>query len=173
MARFALLAVLSIAGALGIGVGWHRLREARIAENDAKAVEALHAFPAAEVRFRREDGKFWTRDVAGLPLLSPELAGADPSRPGAKPWHGYWFVAMDQSEDGQTYRQGAGMDRHPSKFGFCAYPAKHGATGRSTFHVDEDGVVVKEDLGGKPRLSWPPDDWPSDAFLKLHYSKIE
>jgi hypothetical protein len=172
VARFALLAVLAIAGLLGIGAGWNRLRESRIADNEAKAVEALHSLAAAEVDFQERDGKFWTRDVAGLPLLPAELAGADPSRPGAKPWHGYWFVAMDQSEDGQNYRQGSGMDRHPSKFGFCAYPAKHGATGHSTFRVDEGNAVVKEDLKGQPRLCWV-NEWPPDEILKLQYATIE
>jgi hypothetical protein len=172
MARFGLVTVLAIAGVVAIAVAWERQRETRIAENEAKAVEALHAFAAAEVDFQKRDGKFWTRDVAGLPLIPRGLAEADPSRPGARPWNGFWFVAMDHYDGNQDYRQGPGKDRHNFRFAFCAYPARYGRTGRSTFSLNEAGMVSKESLQGKPRLAWE-DAWPTDAEFKLFYTKIE
>jgi len=52
MARFGIPAALAVAGLLAFGFAWDRLREARIVENEAKAVEGLQVLAAAELDFK-------------------------------------------------------------------------------------------------------------------------
>jgi len=154
-----------------------------MAENERFASAALKTLASASADFRGNDRDgnkihdFWTGDVASLyylttvgggdsiRLIERAVADADPSRPGATPYHGYWFVAMEKDETGAPYGQDtkgektAGqMNRNHSKFGFCAYPAEYGYTGGSCFYINEGNTVFKFDTQGKPVLKWPTDE---------------
>jgi len=145
------------------------------ASNERGANALLKTLASAEADFKGNDRDkngvqdFWTKDVAGLfdlvpagdtepiQLISPDLAKADPTRPGSVPMPGYWFQAMDKDEEGKDYRQG---DRHPSKFGFRGYPVDR-STGRNVFYVNEGNTIFKRST------EFPPlTQWPSDAELK-------
>ncbi len=111
-------------------------------------------------------GNYWAGEVAGLVRLHHSLglrsfshteAGAqcdsnmashlqallraDPSVPDAQPYHGYWFVAVKRGD--------------PHRFGFCAYPADYGRSGRRTYIVDESRSPTARDMDGQPVLQWP------------------
>jgi hypothetical protein len=184
--------VLAVASLGAFGFVRARRQEIR-AGNERAASAALKLLASAEADFRANDRDanriqdFWTGDVRSLHDLIPvkgsepirlipkEIAEADPSHPDAKPYRGYWIVAMDKDEVLVSYRQdtkgveGTGAeDRNPSKFGFSAYPAEYGGTGTATFTINEGNTVFKEDLGGKPRLCWP-----TDNELKAHYAIID
>ncbi len=156
--------------------------------NEQSASAALKTLATAEADFRandRDENKvqdFWTGDVAGLYYLKPQgsdepvkliekaIADADPSRPGAKPFHGYWFVAMDKDEDGKPYRQdteGVGtkglLKYHPSKFAFCAYPAEPGVTGVAVFALNENNTIFKNLVTKAAVLKWPSEDGEDDV----------
>ncbi len=153
----------------------------RRASNERAASAALKMIASAEADFRTNDREgngiqdFWTADVAGLAdlaLLPVEIGKADPSRPGAQPYRGYWFVAMDLDEEGKPYRQdtgGKGTDGRKLynhyKFGYCAYPVDP-STGRNMFSVNDGNTILKEPFTGEPRRSWP-----TDAELRNWYSK--
>ncbi|HEX7898579.1 MAG TPA: DUF2950 family protein [Planctomycetota bacterium] len=154
-----------------------------MAENERFASAALKTLASASADFRgndRDNNKvqdFWTGDVASFYYLTPVggtepirliekgVADADPSRPGAKPYHGYWFAAMEKDETGEPYGQDTKGDktagqtnRNHSKFGFCAYPAEYGYTGGSCFYINEGNTIFKFDTQGKPILKWPTDE---------------
>jgi hypothetical protein len=61
----------------------------------------------------------------------------------AGPSHGYRFKALES-------------DR-PGTFGFCAYPADYGRTGKWTFVINESGKLYRVDTGGEPIRRWAPD----------------
>ncbi|HEX7898580.1 MAG TPA: DUF2950 family protein [Planctomycetota bacterium] len=154
-----------------------------MAENERFACRALKTLTSASADFRgndRDNNKiqdFWTGDVASLYYLTPvgggdsiqliekAVADADPSRPGAMPYHGYWFAAMEKDEIGAPYGQDTKGDktagqtnRNHSKIGFCAYPAEYGYTGRYCFYINEGNTVFTVDAQGKPLLKWPTDE---------------
>ncbi len=162
------------------------LKNDALARNERSARAALKMLVSAEADFRGKDRDgngiqdYWTADVAGLlaapggPLLDPTIAAADtrPQVPAGAPLprHGYYFRALLRDEAGRPYRldpAGTGL-RNPSKFGFCAYPARHGVTGRYTFLVNEGNTMFREDKGGQP-----VDAWPSEEQLQSTYTKIE
>ncbi len=172
---------LVLAGLVGLaacGPSWR--------DNERMAAAALKAITAAEADFRSNDRDgngihdFWTADVAGLHdltppgsptplrLIDPAIAAADPGRPGAKPYHGYWFVAIETDENGAPYRQDTaergGAPRHNhSKFGFCAYPAEPGATGRAVFVVNEGNTIQRRTRKLGPVLRFPSGEEEEDA----------
>jgi hypothetical protein len=99
----------------------------------------------------------WTGDIARLMRLFPannpaagflaawghtedaaaslmDIAQADPSRSDVKPYRGYWFVPMDSDVDGKPFEQN-GRPYHPNSFGYCAFPAEVGVTGKGTFII--------------------------------------
>jgi hypothetical protein len=180
-AAAALVAAVVLAG--GVFMGWQHFERRTLEENERMAPAALKTLSAANADFRSNDrdenriNDFWTGNVADLrdliPLRGPKepiklieqaLAEADPTRPGARPYRGYWFRAMDTDDDGNPYRmdtQGVGSsgdrDRNNSKFAFCAYPAEYGRTGRWTYVVNEGNTIFKSDTGGKPILEFPSD----------------
>ena len=80
-----------------------------------------------------------------------------------KPKSGYYFQAMEVDENDEPYNQGeVGETKiratNKNKFGFVAYPAEYGKTGRRTFIVNEQGTVysidVNPDIQGVA-LKWP------------------
>jgi DUF2950 family protein len=138
---------------------------------------------------------FWVGDVSGLhsliDLRSPaspirlipfDLARADaravaPGLPSPVPLEGYYFVAMRFHQDdltGNTVAYGEDTDgsgtryRNRTSFGFCAYPAEYGVTGRHTFVINEGTTILKFDMGGLPLIRWPWDD-----VLRADYEKLD
>lgn len=75
------------------------------------------------------------------------------------PKAGYWLTAVEKylDERGAAVKYDGGNGRNPSAFGFCAYPAEYGKTGRMTFLLNEENVLWKKDTVGKP-----PDVFPAD-----------
>ena len=164
------------------------------ASNERGAPAMLKTLAAAEANFRANDRDgnkvqdFWTGDVSGLwseggggvpaQLISRATAEADarPLKPLVKtpvPWAGYLFVVLKRDDStGETYQtdtDGSGRKvRHTSKFGFCAYPAEYGRTGRLTFFMNENNTIFKQDTGGKPLSAWP-----ADETLKAHWEKVD
>ena len=153
------------------------------AANQRMVAVALKTFADAQAQFRQHDRDangiqdFWTGDVKGLQdclpagksepirLIPREVAEADPSHPNAKPFHGYWFAAVEKDEEGRPYRHrdeaggvGGPLNRHPLKFGFCAFPAKIGIAGEPTFMINEGGSVYQQMLEGKPVTRFPTED---------------
>jgi len=82
-----------------------------------------------------------------------------------------FFIALDE-DDGlegtqeRSYKVDTGGTptmgkvHNTSKFGFCAYPAKYGVTGKFTFLVNENNTVFGADIGGKPMTHFPKGDSP-------------
>jgi hypothetical protein len=146
---------------------------------------------------------FWTGDVAGLYYVRPndgtnapeigliprEVAEADAAPlkalvPVPVPYHGYFFIALieDDSLKGSAesiFRQDTGGSppmgkvHNTSKFGFCAYPAEYGVTGKFTFLINENNTVFKLDNGGKPAMAWPDDSPPRKSDWDGHYQKLD
>lgn len=146
---------------------------------------------------------FWTGDVAGLFYVrpnsgenSPEIAlipravaeaDAKPLKAltsSPVPYHGYYFVALDldatlKGTGEESYRVDTlgeprmGKVHNTSKFGFCAYPAEYGVTGRKTFIINENNTLFGIDLGGKPMTEWPDDSPPRKSEWEGHYQKLD
>lgn len=164
-------------------------REQLIAADELSAIDALRRVHAAELDFRRNDGDgnavpdFWAADVSGLfraaqpngepcAILDPSIAAADraalPPSDGPRPrltaaqpptaWHGYWLRAVKglaadgPDDDTQAWESLRG-------FGFVAYPAEPGVTGRRVFLVGEDGVVWAKGVEAAGREG--PAEWPA------------
>ena len=165
---------------------------AKRAANERDASAALKTLASAQADFRGNDRDgnkiqdFWTGDVASLydlvpvgggepiKLIEKELADADPSRPGAKPYRGYWFTVLEKDEDGTSYAEdtkGEGAEgqknRALSRFGFCAYPAEYGVSGSATFYINEGNTIFKEDSKGKPKTQFGPPSAPPGPPLPL------
>lgn len=165
----------------------------QVEANERCASAALKSLASAEADFRANDRDgnrvtdFWTADVSGLyalevngkplALIAREVGEADatPNRTlpgGPKPHCGYYFIALerDESEPGGPISYKADTDgsgrrqRHTSKFGFCAYPAVYGKTGRLTYILNEGNTMFRGDFGGRPVLNWPRDDIPASSF---------
>lgn len=156
------------------------LRRSWVAANERNASVALKMILSAEAEFRAQDRDgnqvqdFWTGDVSGLyavSLIPRELAEADaeplkPLVPSPVPYQGYLFRALDHDRTVQdsaesVYRQdsggkpGMGKVHNTSRFGFIAYPARFGETGRFTFSVNEIGSVVRLAEDGSGVRDWP------------------
>ena len=166
---------LVVASAIAAFFGWTAWRNARRDElyaNEHNADASLRVLSALQRDFWTQDldrdgaGNFWAGDVAGLVALRhalgpgkfpgtegwgqfdawmarhlQALSSADPSKPGARPYRGYWFVAVKR--DG----------RH--QFGFCAYPAEYGWSGRRTYIISDERSPTARDMDGAPVLQWP------------------
>jgi hypothetical protein len=148
---------------------------AQRADNEWNASWFLKTLAYAEADFQGHDRDknglrdFWTGNVCGLydlvppcatepiALMEPGIAGADTARPDATPFHGYLFFAMDRDEEGKDYRQGPEKNRHPSKFGFGAFPARSWSGG-PRFYVNEGNTVFMEfEYDAPPLRQWFPD----------------
>ena len=64
----------------------------------------------------------------------------------------YWVVAMERDEYDLPYDSGNG--RNLRKFGFCTYPTSV-QSGRTTYIVNETGVVWRRETGATPVLQFP------------------
>ncbi len=132
---------------------------------------------------------FWTADVAGLyyvkaggkpiALIPKEVADADayPIRPSEKdpvPYHGYYFAALDWDESAsprEPYRQDTdrktGKVHNLHRFGFCAFPAKPGVTGRWVIFINENNSLFwVRDWTGPPPTLWPNDEERKARFWR-------
>ena len=82
------------------------------------------------------------------------------------PYQGYFLRAMLFDESGNAYNQvtagvSAVVVANRNKFGFVAYPALYGETGRRTFIISQRGTVYHKDMGSdaaKIVLHWPGED---------------
>ena len=170
-----IVVVLTLAATIGAPF---YVRALRIWSNERNASAALKNLADAELEFRSNDfddnriSDFWTGDVARLHrggLIPREVAEADanpldPLVATPRPYNGYLFVALNTCViDGlmEPYRQDTGGTpemgnvHNYSYFGFCAYPAEYGVTGRLTFVINEGNTMYKLDTGGEPVLRWP------------------
>ena len=151
-----------------------------IASNEQHASEAIRKIQEAVVAFRKDDADgnqvqdYWTADVTGLHtygVLPKELAEADaaplkPLVPTPKPYHGYYFIALEGDDTVMPPNEVVNYDPPPrayrkvtdqkgekvhnySYYGFCAYPAEYGKSGKQTFVVYEEGTVYKFDAKGE------------------------
>ena len=103
-------------------------------------------------------------------LIDRAVAEADarplsPLVPEPVPYCGYFFVVMtlDESETPPEVLQKAtdktsGKVHHPTHFAFCAYPARHGKTGRAVFILNQNNTVFWNYVREEPLLHWPSDD---------------
>jgi len=188
-----LLLVILLLGS-GTGWWWARQRRARtILENEVYAERAIRMLVHANAAFRERDcdrnkvHDFWTGDVAGLNcididgkearLIPLDLAEADGAALSGRPamaYHGYYFVALqwDESETPpQEYQQStdakSGKVHHLTKFGYCAYPATPGVTGRHAIIINENNTTFRN------YASWglPVRTWPTDNALKQEWRR--
>lgn len=157
-------------------------------ENERAASAALKTLASAQADFRGNDRDgnkiqdFWTGDVSSLYYLTPRgsdepiklieqgIADADPSRPGATPYRGYWFAALEKDEEGNELRtdtKGEGtegkLSYNHSKFGFVAYPAESKVTGLAVFYLNEGNTIFKNTTGKAPLKKFPSMDGEDDV----------
>lgn len=126
----------------GMAMLWmrHVRREKEIERNEREAVRALATLAKAERLFWNDDlndnlvPDYWTADVRGLHLprhfgglIPAGIAAADATHAGARPYRGYLFVSVASDST--------------RGFGFCAYPARYGTSGRWTYYVSESSPV--------------------------------
>jgi hypothetical protein len=184
----------AVLAALALTIGVPQWREHQIAKNELEALTVMKYLCSAEADFRANDrdgnkvNDFWTGDVAGLYFLTPTglplalipraVADADATpRQGsgarAIPYHGYYFMALDsdESEDppvryGQDTDRKSGKTRNRERFGFCAFPAEPGVTGRTIYIINENNSI-RSNRGEME----PPKSWPSDDDLKRRWGR--
>jgi len=164
---------------------------AAMTANEHGAAVSLKSIATAEADFRANDRDsngihdFWVGDVSGLyryavnnreiKLIDKSIADADASPLKGQslsalkheqplPKSGYLFAALPKYTDKEkTESYHSGTYRNTHHFGFAAYPAEYGKTGRLTLVVTESNTVWKKDLGGKPPEILPEspgkDDW--------------
>lgn len=172
-----------------------------IAAGEKSAVEALQRIHAAELDFRRNDGDgngvpdFWAADLSGLfraaqpngepcAILDPGIAAADsaalPPSDGPRPrltaslppraWDGYWVRAVKgMAVDGPDDDQRAWENLRG--FGFVAYPAKPGESGKRVFLLGADGAVWAKPVEAAGREG--PSEWPSRGPEADGWKKVE
>lgn len=99
----------------------------------------------------------WDLDGDGEPDFKIDAEGIAGAGPTLRPYRGYYFRVIPLDENGTAYATIAGVAGR-DRFAFCAYPSEYGATGVTTFAVDETGTVLTGDSGGKP-LERFPKDW--------------
>ncbi len=113
---------------------------------------------------RADDSMAEAGDFGATPLIEDWIDVA------SGPKSGYYFQAMELDENGEPYNQEeVGETRikatNKTRFGFVAYPAEYGKTGRLTFIVNEQGTVysidVNPDIQGVV-LRWPDSDNTGD-----------
>jgi hypothetical protein len=169
----------------GARIGEHEREVSRL----LKSLTSAEADFRANDRDWNHVNDFWTGDVAGLYYVTPNVQGAPPEIrliergiaeadarplkplvPAPVPYHGYYFLAMDE-DDGlrgdpeRLYKQDTdgnpfmGKVHNTSKFGFCAYPAQYGVTGRFTYIVNENNTIFRINLGGQAMPHFPDDDF--------------
>lgn len=164
--------------------GKNEILARRIGRNELQAVQACLAFVDAQREYAaidrgdgvleyaqrflstdgRHDGLYWptkageTESPLG-PAFAEARAEGYTSRPdasGRTPFHGYYFkilAAQGPDAKGGAYEYLAG-NRMIGGFALVAWPASYGASGFTTFMVNQDGVVFQNDLGsGTARIA--------------------
>ena len=151
------------------------LLQSRLSANETNAFAALKSYATAQAVFmkggygiRAAGGGFGKEEIPGLPPPNPgaydqeirmyaypypdlyrvsatAATAAEPvaliSRPFAEAhrpagaWHGYWFLSLAMKAP------------NPNLFDLCATPAKYGASGRNTCHIDITGAIRQRDFG--------------------------
>lgn len=183
----------------GTGAGVYVLLTAksrRMDRNEVNAVAALKVVSTSEADFRHNDRDgngvmdFWTGNVRGLytckspdgapiQLIERDMATADAEADASLPYHGYFFVALDEDDScphpvEKVYRRispekpADAKLQHRSRFGFCAFPSEVGVTGRYVYIVNEFNSVYRAPASGAP-----PKTWPTDAQLKQFWSRVD
>lgn len=169
--------------------------DALVRADEEAAVDALRKIHLAELEWRRSDGDgnavpdFWTGDVSGLyraarpdgqpaAMLEGEIAQADRAPLGptqgarprlteplpVKPWRGYWLRALRNfATDGPDDDTNAW--ENVRSFGFAAFPAEPGVSGKRMFLVGEDGVVWAK-VGAEP-AEWPAKGPEAEGWTKV------
>ena len=162
--------------------------------NERLAALSLKTLATAEADFRTNDRDsngihdFWVGDVSGLyrytvnnkeiKLIEKSLADADGSalkspilstlkRDQPVPKAGYLFAVVAkyaEKEKTETYHAGGFRSNH--KFGFVAYPAEYGKTGRLSFAISEGNAVWKKDLAGAKGLEVLPENPGKEEWEK-------
>jgi len=157
-------------------------------DNERSAEAALRTLATAEADYRANDrdgngvNDFWTGDVSELSRLGilPRyfgLADGSPRTPLAPrpiPHMGYYFEALEADDSvrpPESYRQDtdkkSGKVHHLGKFGFIAYPATPGITGRRVFIVNENNSTWYS-----PDATRKPSAWPSDDELRTQWCRV-
>jgi hypothetical protein len=187
-----LLHFVLLLGLAGAGVvGWwmpKRACESR-ASNERNAATNMRALMSAEADFRANDrdrngvNDFWTGDIAGLykyGLIERGLAEADvaplvPLVPQPIPYRGYFFKALQQ-DDSETlpvvYRQDtdqkSGKVHNLGRFGFVAFPAEPGKSGKAMFLINEYNPALNS------YLSIPlPSSFPNETDRKRYWMRFD
>ena len=184
----AILVILLLAAAIACWISFEYLPKRR-AMNERTAATMIKILSLAEVDFRDHDRDgnrvkdFWTGDVSGLfraGLIERDLAEADASpitplcaKP--VPYEGYYFVALQGDASvapPESYRRDtdkkSGDVHHPEKYGFLAYPANPGRSGKYYYMINERNCVWRAPLEAPLPTHWPP-----DAELKMWWSQPE
>jgi hypothetical protein len=110
---------------------------------------------------------YWTGDIAELYRMGviPRAMGEADSAPirplidRPRPYHGYYFVAMETGpgpfwyESAEPLKQSA---RHENRYAYCAYPDDKGPPGRRIYLICPRGIFVKQaPQADTPQLRWP------------------
>lgn len=153
-------------------------------ERNASTTLKMLASAEADFRANDRDNNgvndFWTGDVSGLysldvgagplKLIPREVAEADaaplkPLVPAPVPFKGYLFRALEADlgatdPKDQLYKQDTGgkppMGRvhHTGKFGFIAFPARFGTTGKYSFINNENNTVFRQEEDWSTVREW-------------------
>jgi hypothetical protein len=167
-------------------MNWSTIRGHNQAENERSATTSLKLLASAQADLRANDRDangvhdFWTADVTGLyriGLIDRVLGEADaepllPLRPNPVPYKGYYFRALDADDsnpDSGMYRQdtdrNSGRVHNLSKFGFIAFPAEPGVTGKYIYIVNENNSVFRASA-----TIPTPRNWFTDAERSKYWS---
>ena len=153
-----------------------------LVQDEHAAIGWLQVLALHEIDFAHydRDGNgfhdFWTGDIAGLlqvgnPIYHNFKIHTDSAPLNSPvPIEGYYLVplkrdrSVDTPEDYRRTPDTTGRKTlHPSRFGFCAYPAQYDWRHRLTFIINQERFVYAIDNGGKPVTEWPSDE----DFLEL------
>ena len=158
------------------------------ASNERNGSASLKTVCTAEADFRsndRDDNRtndFWVGDLRSLyyhktlgqeiMLIEPTVADADACALSGglpKPKAGYLFRAVKHYREGgavKRYGVDEAKSRNGGKFGFVAYPAEYGVTGRSTFLVGEENTIWRKDTMGEP-VTVMPENPGKEGWVKM------
>ena len=117
------------------GDGAVKLIEISIASADARPCVPLE-----------KAGAFGKSKLVALPAPGSAQAG-----------YRYAAVPKFQNDAGAEEAYHAGDGRCHAMFGFCAWPADYGTTGKLSFLITENNTVWRKDTGGKPVEVTPAD----------------
>ena len=100
-----------------------------------------------------------------MKLIEPAVAKADATEdkweypvlggPEMEPKSGYLFAVLKSYEEGEVKSYHDGSGRNTDRFGFVAYPAEYGVSGKLTFLVNEDNTIWCKDVGEEMIETFP------------------